>query len=411
VSSPRTSLLSGPAGRTLLLLAGVNLLNYLDRFVVSALVESLRAEFALTDLRLGVLMTSFMVVYTVASPLFGALGDRGRRPVLLATGVAIWSCATVLSGFATGFVSLLLARATVGVGEAAYATISPSLLADHFERARRGRAFALFFAAIPVGSALGYVVGGLLDRSFGWRAAFFAAGVPGLVLAYLVLRQPDPPRGQLDGAPLVGPRPLLRSWRALAGNRPYLLAVLGYAAYSFATGAFGFWMPAFLERTRGVPRAEATVQFGAVVVITGLAGTLIGGWLADALRRRVANADLWVSGISALTAAPLAVVALTAPSQPLWLGALVLGQLFLFASTGPINDVIVAVVPPSERATASAVAIFVMHAIGDVPSPPLIGAVSDRTSLGTAILLVPAAILAAGLLWTWGAIRTRSATA
>jgi hypothetical protein len=159
-----------------------------------------------------------------------------------------------------------------------------------------------------------------------------------------------------------------------------------------------------------VPRAEATVQFGAVVVITGLAGTLMGGWLADALRRRIANADLWVSGVSALAAAPLAVVALTAPSPPLWLAALVVGQLFLFASTGPINDVIVAVVPPSERATASAVAIFVMHAIGDVPSPPLIGAVSDRTSLGTAILLVPAAILAAGLLWTWGAVRTRPAT-
>jgi sugar phosphate permease len=187
--------------------------------------------------------------------------------------------------------------------------------------------------------------------------------------------------------------------------------VLGYAAYSFATGAFGFWMPAFLERTRGVPRAEATVQFGAIVVLTGLAGTLLGGWLADALRRRIANADLWVSGLSAIAAAPLAVVALTAPAKATWLAALVVGQLCLFASTGPINDVIVAVVPPSERATASAVSIFVMHAIGDVPSPPLIGALSDRTSLGAAILLVPAAILLAGLLWTYGAVRSRTATA
>ena len=411
MTTARGHLLSGAAGRTLLLLAGVNLLNYLDRYVVSALVESLRAEFSLSDFRLGVLMTSFMVVYTLASPLFGALGDRGRRPVLLAVGVGIWSCATVLSGFATGFVSLLLARAAVGVGEAAYATISPSLIADHFERARRGRAFALFFAAIPVGSALGYVAGGLLDRSFGWRAAFLAAGLPGLLLALLVLRQPDPPRGQHDGAPAAGPRPLLQSWRALTRNRPYALAVLGYAAYSFATGAFGFWMPAFLERTRGVPRAEATVQFGAIVVLTGLAGTLLGGWLADALRRRIANADLWVSGLSAIAAAPLAVVALTAPSKATWLAALVAGQLCLFASTGPINDVIVAVVPPSERATASAVSIFVMHAIGDVPSPPLIGALSDRTSLGAAILLVPAAILLAGLLWTFGAVRSRTATA
>ncbi|HSM93610.1 MAG TPA: MFS transporter [Anaeromyxobacteraceae bacterium] len=401
----RTSLFAGAAGRTLLLLAGVNLLNYLDRFVVSALVESLRAAFSLSDLRLGVLMTSFMVVYTVASPVFGALGDRGRRPALLAVGVGVWSFATVLSGAATGFASLLFARAAVGVGEAAYATISPSLIADHFERARRGRAFALFFAAIPVGSALGYVVGGLLDHAFGWRAAFLAAGLPGLVLALLVLRQPDPPRGQHDGAPAGGPRPLLQSWRALAGIRPYVLAVLGYAAYSFATGALAFWMPAFLERTRGVPRAEATIQFGAVVVLTGLAGTLLGGWIADALRRRIANADLWVSGLSALAAAPLALVALTAPSKATWLAALVVGQLCLFASTGPINDVIVAVVPPAERATASAVSIFVLHALGDVPSPPLVGALSDRTSLANAILLVPAAILLSGFLWTWGAVQ------
>jgi MFS family permease len=411
VSTARTSLLSGPAGRTLLLLAGVNLLNYLDRFVVSALVESLRAEFGLSDLRLGVLMTGFLVVYTVASPVFGALGDRKRRPLLLAVGVGIWSCATVLSGFAAGFASLLAARAAVGIGEAAYATISPGLIADHFERARRGRAFALFFAAIPVGSALGYVVGGLLDRTFGWRAAFFAAGLPGIILALLVLRQPDPPRGALDDVPSSVPRPLLQAWHALVSNRPYRLAVLGYAAYTFAVGALGFWMPAFLERTRGLPRAEATVQFGAVVVVTGLVGTLLGGWVADALRPRVANADLWVCGLSALLSAPLALVALTASSPALYFAALVAGQLFLFASTGPINHVIVAVVPPSERATASSVSIFVMHALGDVPSPPLVGALSDRTSLGTAILVVPAAILVAGLLWTWGAARARTANA
>jgi predicted MFS family arabinose efflux permease len=402
---PSLSLLSGPAGRTLLLLTGVNLLNYLDRFVVSALVESLRADLGLSDLRLGVLMTGFMVVYTVASPLFGALGDRRRRPRLLAVGVAIWSFATVLSGFAAGFVSLLLARAAVGIGEAAYATISPGLIADHYERARRGRAFALFFAAIPVGSALGYVVGGLIDRSFGWRAAFLAAGLPGLLLAALVYRQPDPPRGRLDGAPAVAPRPLLQSWRALAANRPYVLTVLGYAAYTFAIGALAFWMPAFLERTRGVPRAEATIQFGAVVVVTGLAGTLLGGWLADALRPRLARADLWVSGLSALLSAPLALVALTAPSPTLHLAALVSAQLLLFASTGPINDVIVAVVRPSERATASAISIFVIHALGDVPSPPLVGALSDRSSLGTALLIVPVAIAIAGALWTWGAVR------
>ncbi len=411
MSTARTSLFSGPAGRTLLLLTGVNLLNYLDRYVVSALVESLRADLHLSDFRLGVLMTAFMVVYTLASPLFGALGDRGHRTRLLALGVAVWSVATVLSGLAAGFVTLLLARAAVGVGEAAYATISPALMADHFDRSRRGRAFALFFAAIPVGAALGYVVGGLLDRSIGWRAAFFAVGIPGLALAALVFRQADPPRGRYDAAEVTPPRPLAQAWRALARNPPYVLAVLGYAAYSAATGALAFWMPAFLERARGLPRAEATIQFGAIIVVTGLVGTLLGGWIADALRSRIANADLWVCGVSALGAAPLALVALIAPSRPAYLGALVLGQLLLFASAGPINDVIVAVVPPSERATASAVSILAIHALGDVPSPPLVGALSDRIGLAGAVLIVPAAIAVAGLLWTWGAARRPSATA
>jgi len=404
-------LFSGPAGRTLLLLTGVNLLNYLDRFVVSALVESLRADLGLSDFRLGVLMTAFMVVYTLASPLFGALGDRRHRPRLLALGVAVWSLATVLSGFAAGFVSLLLARAAVGVGEAAYATISPALMADHFERTRRGRAFALFFAAIPVGSALGYVVGGLVDRSFGWRAAFFVVGLPGLLLATLVFRQADPPRGRFEEGEIAGPRPLTQAWRALAANRPYTLAVLGYAAYTFAVGALGFWMPAFLERTRGVPRAEATVEFGAVVVVTGLVGTLLGGWVADALRRRVANADLWVCGLSALAAAPLALVALTATSKGVYLATLVVGQLLLFASAGPINHVIVGVVPPAERATASSVSILAIHALGDVPSPPLVGALSDRLGLAAAVLVVPVAILLAGILWSWGAARRVAAAA
>ncbi len=170
-------------------------------------------------------------------------------------------------------------------------------------------------------------------------------------------------------------------------------------------------MPAFLERTRGMARTAATMEFGAIVVVTGLVGTLVGGWVADALRKRIANADLWVCGVSALASAPLALVALTASSQPLYLAALVLGQLLLFASAGPINDVIVAVVPPSERATASSVAILAIHALGDVPSPPLVGAVSDRTGLATAVLLVPAAIAVAGLLWTWGAARRPRAAA
>ncbi|HEX9241472.1 MAG TPA: MFS transporter [Anaeromyxobacter sp.] len=408
--APRERLLSGQAGRALLLLTGVNLLNYLDRFVVSALVESLRADFWLTDASLGGLQPAFLVVYTIASPVFGVLGDRRRRPPLLAAGIAIWSFATLFSGFARGYWGLFAARAAVGIGEAAYGTISPGLLADHYGPRTRGRAYALFFAAIPIGSALGYVVGGLVDRTLGWRAAFWFAGAPGLVLAFLCLRLVDPPRGAAERAwAISGDGGVSATYRRLVANRTYVFTVLGYAAYTFAVGGMAFWMPAFLERTRGVPRGVATVQFGAIVVATGFLGTFAGGYLSDFLRRRFAQADLWVCGISALLAAPCALVVFTTSRPVLYLGAMVVAQLLLFASTGPVNAAIVAEVPPSERASAVALSIFSIHVLGDVISPPLIGFLSDRSSLGQAVLIVPVAVLLAGLVWSFAAWREERA--
>ncbi len=399
-------LLSGPAGRALLVLTLINLFNYLDRFVVSALVESLRADLWLNDTRLGWLMTSFTIVYSLASPVFGALGDRGRRPRLVAVGVLLWSAATMLSGAARGFYTLLAARAAVGIGEAAYGTISPGLLADWFGPRRRARAYAVFFAAIPIGSALGYIVGGLVERWFSWRWAFVVAGAPGLVLGLWCLRLPDPPRGASERPWLaLGARGLRGTYQRLLANRPYLLAVAGYAAYTFAVGGMAFWMPAFLERARGVPRAFATVQFGAVVVMTGFAGTFAGGYLADWLRTRRREADLWVCGLATLAAAPLALAVFLTWRPAFYLPALIVAQLFIFASSGPVNAAIMNVVPPAERATAAALSILAIHVFGDLPSPTLIGVLSDRSSLGRAVLIVPAALLVSGAIWTYAAWR------
>ncbi|HEY7574404.1 MAG TPA: MFS transporter, partial [Thermoanaerobaculia bacterium] len=192
----------------LAVLTFINLFNYLDRFVVSSLVESLRhSELALNDRQLGWLASAFVIVYMLTSPLFGWLGDRGRRPMLLAIGVAVWSAATALGGFARSFAALFASRAAVGIGEGAYGTIAPSMLADLFALERRGRAFATFFAAIPIGSAAGYILGGLVEARLGWRAAFFIAGVPGLLLALLCLTLKDPVRGGMEGAPHPNPLP------------------------------------------------------------------------------------------------------------------------------------------------------------------------------------------------------------
>lgn len=404
-------------GRTALaVLTLINLFNYLDRWIVAALAESIKhSELHLSDTELGSLMTGFLIVYMVAAPVFGTLGDRRSRPRLLALGVAIWSFATALAGLAWSYASLFAARAAVGIGEAAYGTISPALLADYFPRERRGRAFATFFAAIPVGSALGYVVGGLADHYFGWRRAFFVAGGPGLVLAALALRLYDPPRGAQDAGEATerGDRPAAASGRvapwaayhALFANRPYLLTVLGYAAYTFAIGALAFWTPAFLERTRGIPKAQATVQFGAIVVATGFAGTYAGGWIGDYMLRRSREAYLWVSGVASLVAAPLTLAALAATRPAVYWTAIVAAELCLFASTGPINSVVVNVVASDIRATAVAVSIFTIHVLGDVPSPSLVGAISDRSTLGEAMLIIPAAVFASGVIWTYAAWR------
>ena len=383
----------------------INLFNYLDRWVVAAVVESIkRSELALTDTQLGLVGSGFIIIYTLTSPFFGVLGDRRARPPLIALGVAVWSLATALAGFGRGFWSLFLARSAVGVGEAAYGTIAPALLADHFPIEKRGRVLAAFFAAIPVGSAAGYVLGGFVDQHYGWRAAFWIAGAPGLFLSLLVLKVVDAPRGQYDpppAAPVIGKS----RWAHLLSNRTFVLAALGYGAYTFALGGLAFWMPAFLERIRGMARSEATVTFGAITLLTGFAGTFAGGYLGDFLLRHTRNAYLWVSGVATLLAAPMTYVSLSVSDRGVFFTAIVIAEVLLFMSTGPVNSAIVNAVSPTERATAVGISVFAMHFFGDIPSPPLIGLLSDATSLERAFLMVPVAIVVAGLIWTYAAWR------
>jgi MFS transporter, Spinster family, sphingosine-1-phosphate transporter len=409
------------AGWGLAILSFINLLNYLDRYLVSALVESLKhSELALTDAESGSLMSAFLLVFTFAAPLFGALGDRQSRPRLIAFGVACWSLATAMSGFAGSYVGLLAARASVGIGEAAYVTIAPSMLSDYFPAAQRGRVMAIFFCAIPVGSALGYVVGGTMDVHFGWRAAFFVAGFPGLALAILCLFMRDPPRGSQDQDLSAGEKAAIeaakhRSKRKALGvetlatywqlleNKPYVYTVLGYAAYTFALGGLAYWMPAFLERVRGISPQEATVEFGEIVVITGFVGTFIGGWLGDYYAKRSKQAFLIISAIATLLAAPFVWFALTTPSSTAYVVCMVVAQLLMFLSTGPINAAIVNLVSPLQRASATALEVFAIHLLGDAISPYLIGAVSDRSSLAQAVKIVPVAVVVSGLVWAWAA--------
>ncbi len=404
----------------LAILAFINLFSYLDRYIVSGVLEGIKHDLRLSDTQLGSLMFGFLLVYTLLAPVFGALGDRRSRPRLIALGVACWSFATAMSGFALNFLSLFAARAAVGIGEAAYVTIAPSLLSDYFPLRQRGRVMAIFFCAIPVGSALGYVVGGLVGTHFGWRAAFFVAGVPGLALAALCLLLRDPPRGIQDHAIATSPaaprapltsisRDAWQTYGRLLRNKPYALTVLGYAAYTFAVGGLAFWMPAFLERVQGIPRSEATVGFGTLVVITGFVGTFVGGWMGDYFAKRARHAYLWLSAIATLVAAPFVWLALTTTTHSLYVVCMVTAQLCLFLSTGPINAAIINLVVAGERATAIALSVFAIHMLGDVISPVIVGVLSDASSLQQGIKILPLAVVIGGLVWAWAA-RTQGAS-
>ncbi len=402
--SPRTM------RQALIILTGVNLLNYLDRFIVPPLLGAIKSDLHLSDTQVGLLATGFLLVYMVVAPCFGMLSDRGgSRARLMAIGVVIWSIATALGGLAGSFLGLLLARAVVGVGEASYGTIAPTVLADYFPPERRGRVLSIFYIAVPVGGALGYIVGGLMNTHFGWRPAFWIAGLPGLLLAWFVLRLPTPPTTAPDpAAEPVGRRPIdWEAYRHLASNLRFGITVAGYAAYTFGIGALAHWMPEFLKRVRGLSSAEADTNFGLILVVTGLVGTMLGGWLGDRLLRHTKHAYLLVSGVATLLAAPLTWLALTATDKFTYFAALTLGEVLIFVCTGPINSAILNYVAPQYRASAMGLTILLIHLFGDVPSPALVGWISDSAGLQTGMMIIPAAVLVGGLIWTLGAWQGR----
>ena len=400
---PRRAAAYGLAVMTLL-----NFVNYIDRYVLPAVGPKIKDELGLSDAQLGLLGSAFLFSYLLTSPIFGRLGDRGSRTKLIAVGVGVWSLATAAGGMVRNLSQMFVARGVVGVGEASYASISPALISDYYPPERRGRAFAIFYLAIPVGSAVGYLLGGFLDEHFGWRAAFLAVGLPGVILALLALTVVDPPRGINDP---VRDRPEAKAAQAsfgetlwlLARNHRYVLAVLGYAAYTFAVGGLSFWVPIYFNRELSVPLARADFLVGAITVVAGILGTFTGGYLADLLARRSREAYLYLSGWSMVVAVPAVWIALSSRTPAVYLSALFAAEFLVFLSTGPINVVLVTVVPVAIRAMAMAVSIFVIHILGDALAPWLIGAVSDQVGLSKAVLIMPFVVLLSGIIWTGAA--------
>src|SRR5215475_9433673 len=296
----------------------LNLLNYIDRYILAAVLPRIASELHLSDSQAGLLATAFLLAYFLTSPFFGALGDRLSRPRLMALGVIAWSLATAATGLMRSFVRLFMVRSCVGVGEAAYATISPALLSDYFPRDQRGRAFSVFYVAIPVGAAAGYLLGGMIEAALGWRAAFYVVGLPGVAMAVLALTVPDPPRGsseEISAMELKLPAPV----SSLFTNSAYVGAVLGLVAYTFALGGLQLWIPTFLSEVRGLDLERADYIVGVLTVVAGLTGTFAGGYAGDWLSTRVKSGQLWVCAVSSVGGIVPMWLALTVSSMPAYL--------------------------------------------------------------------------------------------
>jgi MFS transporter, Spinster family, sphingosine-1-phosphate transporter len=386
------------------LLTAINLLNYLDRLVVSAVLPRIKSDLDMSGFEAGLLATIFLIGYFVTSPIFGTLGDRGKRTLLISIGIAIWSLATIASGLATNKIELFIARAIVGVGEASYTAVAPTIIDDLAPPAKKGKWLAIFYAAMPIGAALGYLVGGAVEKNHGWHAAFFVAGAPGLVLAFLCLFIQEPERKTVAHRESA-----IVSARALFPFPIYRRAVLGYAAFTFAMGGFAYWAPNFLADVHHIELDVANKTFGTIAVVTGVIGALFGGFIGDraALKNRGAKTDddnaslgyLRVCMWTTLVGAPLALIAILSPSAGAFFKWTFPAEIALFMSSSPINAVILRSVPVERRASAMALSVFAIHLLGDLWSPPLIGAISDVLSMRPAMFLVPLGFLVAAGIW------------
>lgn len=422
---------------SLVLLLLINMMNYVDRYILPAVAVSVMAEYGMSERDFGLLTTAFLLSYMFLSPVFGLLADRFSRWILVGLGVILWSVASASTGLAVGWLSLLIVRCLIGVGEAAYGPIAPSLIADHFPVERRGRTMAFFYAAIPVGSAIGYSLGGLMQAH--WRWAFYVTLVPGLALGIwsLLMRDPRsvrkarlsevaPPDTSLDQSSVARshqPKAMVSAqaagksrfqwhvYRQLLGNKSYLLCTAGMTAMTFALGGIAIWMPTYLEVERHqTDAAKVNFLFGAITAVAGLLATMLGGMAGDWFRKRNGGAYFLVSGGAMLLGTPIFLAMLFVPFPYAW-GMIFLAVFCLFFNTGPSNTVLANVTPSAIRATAYAANILVIHALGDAISPPIIGQIAQWSSYRTAFILVSILILVGGLLWLLGARHLEADTA
>jgi len=379
-------------------LFAANLLNYVDRQVLYAVLPLVKVDLMLTDTQLGSLASAFMLVYMTAAPLIALFADRYGRRLWIGAGLLAWSGATFLTGLSHGFTDLFFSRSAVGIGESSYGSISPSFIAEHFPDSARARVLSIFSMAIPVGSALGYVFGGFMGHHFGWRAAFFWAGGLGIPMGVIALFLKEPRADEPNRERL---RPTAAHYKALFKNKSFVLDTMASAWLTFTLGGLAVWMPTFFNRRWDLDVAKAGLYFGGVTVLGGTVGSLAGGWWADRLLKKTPNAYFLVAATGLLASLPFCFLTIFSRSLGWSLLFLGLAESLIFLNSGPLTAIVTTVTPLSVRNMGFAINIFFMHALGDAISPLLIGYVSDRAGLLTALSVAVCFLALGGLSCIW----------
>ena len=380
------------AGIALFLLTSLNLFNFIDRYVLPGVQPLVQKEFHVNDAQMGMLTTAFFFTYMIAAPLTGWLGDRFPRRPLIVAGTLLWSIATLFTANVHSYDTLLFRHAIVGIGEATFSIYAPALLADFYPEIDRNRVLSIFYITIPVGAALGYLMGGVLGQHYGWRVPFFIAALPGVLIAagfWFFVKEPE--RGAADE---LKPTLTRTTIVGFAHNPAFWTATLGMAMWTFTVGGISTFLPTFFVRFAGYSVAAAGITTGAITAIDGLLGTVAGGWLGHLWLRKNHRALYLISAWSMLVAIPAAAAAIFGP-RSLLLPAVFLAEFFLFLNNGPLNACIVNSVAAPIRSTALAINLFMIHGLGDAFSPRLIGHISDRTAslrIGLGATLVSLAI-------------------
>lgn len=361
--------------------------NFIDRQVLSILLDDIKRDLQVSDTAMGLLAGfAFVVFYTIAGIPIARWADRGSRRSIIAIGLAFWSAMTAACGLAQNFVQLALARVGVGVGEAAGSPPAHSLIADYFPPERRSTALAIYGAAVYPGTMMAFLLGGYIRQWFEWRTVFFIVGLPGILLALLVrFTVKEPPRGMSEGAvsqAAQAPATLRETLRYLLGCPSYLLIMAGSSVQSLSGYSVMVWGPSFLRRVHGLSSVEIGTTLGLAVGIAGFAGALLGGRLTDRLGSRDPRWYMRLPAIAALLALPLVSGFLLTDDLTLAIACFApyyaLGALYL----GPMFAMTQGLVRLRMRATASAILLFVVNLIGLGLGPLMVGIFNDTVFAG-----------------------------